>query len=464
MNLEKKIRIFAYRLMNLRDGYHQVFTHKNRFKQFAFDSHENVRLQSVQRLQSILKHAYNSSSYYHGLLETICFDSYKFDPLETLQQIPFLTKKIIEENKHRIVSSKFSPKALELSYTGGSSGTPTSFFRDRLCSAIRKGRQLGILELCGYYSGDRCGLIWGVHDDLLDQSGKQTLKSKFRKFASGKETLYCTIIDENYLSEYYNRLKSFKPEILYGYPNAINAFAEFINEKKLRPITVKTVICTAERLTDGQRKLFRDVFSGEVFNLYCTREHGAIGFECREHKGFHLDVGSAYVEIIANGLPVKVGQVGEIIVTDLLNYGMPFLRYKIGDIGSLAEQACTCGCNLPLMKDFGGRVSDMLFRSDGSMVAGIMLVDMFLDDPLIANMQIVQKQINEIDIFLETKGAFTENEKKRISYEVKKKLGDKTNLKIKVVEYIPRNPNSGKFQEVICQISPNTGSLQNAKQ
>lgn len=451
MNLEKKFRTLACRLVTARDGYHRVFSHKKKFKQFAFDSYENVRRQSVQKLQSILNHAYNSSSYYHELLETICFDSFKSNPLENLQQIPFLTKKIIEENKHRMVSSKFSLKALELSYTGGSSGTPTSFFRNWRCSAVRKGRQLGILELCGYYLGDRCGSIWGVRDDLLDLSGKQTFKTKFRKFASGKETLYCTIMNEETMEGYYERLRLFKPSVLYGYPNAMSNFATYLKSKS-KSISVKTIICTAERLTPSQRRLLQDVFSGEVFNLYCTREHGCIGFECREHNGFHLDAGSVHLEIVKNGHPAKRGETGEIVTTDLLNYGMPFLRYKIGDIGSLSKNQCTCGCNLPLLKNLDGRVSDTLYKTDGSNVAGIMLSDMFRDDPTIANMQIVQEDLNEIHIFIEVKDRFLEKDKERVINETRKYMGKDVKLKIMVVERIPRNPNSGKFQEVICKI------------
>ena len=156
------------------------------------------------------------------------------------------------------------------------------------------------------------------------------------------------------LREYHDRLKRFQPDVLYGYPNAIREFAEYIQGEKLEPITVGKIFCTAEKLSEGTRNTLEEVFSGEVFNLYNTREHGCIGFECRKHNGFHIDIGNVHVEIMEDGKPVPAGQPGEIVVTDLLNYGMPFIRSRIGDRGALSPEPCDCGINLPLLSSLEG--------------------------------------------------------------------------------------------------------------
>lgn len=459
MLFEKYLRKAAYQLISIRDNYHGVISHKTDFHRFAADTFQNMQTHSFQRLKNILNHAFKTSPYYLELWEEIGFEPGAIKEPEDIQALPFLTKDIIEINKVRIISEEFRANGLETSYTGGSSGTPTSFFRDRACTAIKMGRQWGMLQLCGYSQGDRCGLFWGAHQDLHESNAKRSLKRAFRKFSSGKETLCCTVMNSEKMTEFHHRLTRFKPKVLYGYPNAMAEFASHVQKKKLQPLKVRTIICTAERLYEGQRKLLSEVFGCEVFNLYCTREHGCIGFECGRHDGFHLDIGSVYLEIISDGRATSIGEPGEIVVTDLLNYAMPFVRYKIGDRGTLSKKPCDCGCQLPLLSNLDGRETDMLYRPDGSTVAGVMLVDMFLDEPAIKAMQIVQENINEIDLFLVVKDDFPEETKQKAIQEISKYMGQAIRVNLRIVSNIPRNPVSGKYQEVICKINGKIGGL-----
>jgi len=454
MLTEKYFRKISYLALQYRDGYKGITTYKRQFKNFSTWNFENIQEYSFQRLKKILVHAYTMSPYYQELWKKIDIDPKAINNFQDIDTLPLLTKDIIEKNKEKMISRNFGIADLEISYTGGSSGTHTSFYRDRNCSAMRMGRQWGILEACGYYPGDRCGLIWGVHEDLPDPKEKASLKRNFRKFASGKETLSCTIMNPEKMREFHTRLLRFNPKVLYGYPNAIAEFATFIKEKNLHPITVKRVICTAERLTENQRQLFSEVFGGEVFNLYCTREHGCIGYECGKHHGFHLDIGSVYVEIISNDHLAPPGVSGEIVITDLLNYGMPFIRNKIGDRGSLSSKLCDCGCQLPRLSKFDGRETDMLYRSDGSTVAGVMLVDMFLDVAAIKALQIVQENLTEIDLFLVVTDEYNKRIEQRVIKEMKDFMGQETKINVKILPEIPRNPLSGKYQEVICKLKP----------
>ena len=48
--------------------------------------------------------------------------------------------------------------------------------------------------------------------------------------------------------------------------------------------------------------------------------------------------------------------------TDLLNKGMPFIRYRIEDVGVPSDRVCPCGRGLPLMERVTGRVADYLKR------------------------------------------------------------------------------------------------------
>ncbi len=399
-------------------------------------------------------HAYKTSPYYGSLWRELGFQPASICHVGELGRLPVVTKDIIEKEKDRMVSSAFHGKDLVRSYTGGSSGNPTSFFSDRSCTARRVGHQLAILERCNHYVGDRVGLIWGASRDLQAPEASPGWKGRLRRYSLGRETLCCNRMDTGLLRDYYHRVKAFRPHVLYGYPNAMAELARLIREEGLDPIHVRTVICTAERLSEEHRVLLQETFSGEVFNLYCTREHGCIGFECKEHRGYHIDTGSVHLEISPREEGAVRTEAGDILVTDLLNRGMPLVRNRTGDRGRLSEEPCPCGSPLPLLERLEGRVSDLLYGSDGSLVPGLLLLDMFQDVPEIRDLQIVQEKRKEVTLVLVVTEGFCEALRKRVVQKTQEFLGAETEVKVRVVTEIPRNPNSGKVQEVRCHVRP----------
>ena len=453
MIFEQLLRKILYDFYSNRDGYHNVTSYRKAFHHFLLKSPDLIRDNSLEALSKLLFHASQTSTYYRNILTSDNLYPFQTNSADILKNLSFLTKDIIEKKKFEMLSNKFDKKDLVMSLTGGSTGTHTSFFRDYDCTANRMGRQSAILELCGYFLGDHCGLVWGVHEDLHDGESTYNIKGALRKFASGKETLCCSVMNEEQMAEFHARLVKFRPKVLYGYPNAMSTFAKFITDEKLYPIRVEKILCTAERLTDQQRKILTDVFHGEVYNLYCTREHGCIGFECEKHNGLHIDIGSVYLEIVKDGVVVEPGTSGEIVITDLLNYGMPFIRNKIGDRGTLSSAPCDCGNPLPLLQTLDGRETDMLHRPDGSLVSGVMLVDMMPDEPAIKAMQFIQDSVDEIDLNLVIDSAiYTSDTEAKVLCELRQFMGENMKINIYFVSEIPRNPHSGKYQEVICRV------------
>ncbi|MGZ8515800.1 MAG: phenylacetate--CoA ligase family protein [Chitinophagaceae bacterium] len=439
----------------MRDGKIKYLYHKNSMKFLAKADLSKSRDECIRKILTIHVHAFRTCRYYKELWESIGYNPEITTKSGSIVEIPLLTKDIIESQKTKMISSLYKLEDLEKSFTGGTSGNPTSFYRNRECTIEREGRLLGILELCGYRASDRCGLIWGAHQDFPGANENQGIKARIRKFTLGKEKLCCNVLTPEMLREYHDRLRRFQPDVLYGYPNAIREFAEYIQGEKLEPITVGKIYCTAERLSEATRKKLEEVFSGEVFNLYNTREHGCIGFECRRHNGFHIDIGNVYVEIMEDGKPVPAGQPGEIVVTDLLNYGMPFIRSRIGDRGVLSLEPCDCGIHLPLLASLEGRESDVLLMPDGSKVAGLMMLDMFEDMSTIKNIQIIQESLHEIMINLETAEEMTEKFTWYVKSQAMKFIGEGVNIVVNKVDQIPKNPISGKTREVVCKIKRN---------
>jgi phenylacetate-CoA ligase len=448
---DRLLRAAAYDILNRRDRLSGWKPHRKAFLDSTSMDAAALATYAEQKLRRIVQHAYETSPYYAAAWSAAGFRPTSSLGFEDLQGIPFLTKEIVKKEKAALVSKVFPKKELDLSYTGGTTGTQTSFFLDHGCSVARLGRQWGMFELCGYKPGMRRALVWGVHDDLPAGS-RRGLRQWFRRYASSQEALGCTVMHEHLMRQFHGRLLRLRPQVMYGYPSALTEFGRFIEDQELEPIRVRTVITTAEHLSAVNRMQLGRLYGGEVFTLYGTREYGCIGFECARHEGLHIDVGSVAVEIVNDGRPAKAGQSGEIVITDLLNYGMPFIRSRTGDIGVLSPEPCACGCALPLLRSLDGRLSDVIYRPDGSPVPGLMLTDLFRELSAIRYLQFVQESKHELEIRLVVAGEFTEAMRAQVQREVRDIMGQDIAIHIRLVNDIERNPRSGKIREVISNV------------
>src|SRR5262249_37736012 len=134
------------------------------------------------------------------------------------------------------------------------------------------------------------------------------------------------------------------------------------------------IVTSAEVLTEADRTLVEQTFGCPVFNRYGSREVSVIATECECRTGLHVMAEGLLVEVVRGEAHARPGELGAILVTDLLNYGMPMIRYHIGDTGSWADGACPCGRGLPRLASVAGRVSDFVVGADGRVVAGLWLL------------------------------------------------------------------------------------------
>jgi phenylacetate-CoA ligase len=149
-------------------------------------------------------------------------------------------------------------------------------------------------------------------------------------------------------------------------------------------------------LEDEGRDVIERVFGCRVFNRYGCREVSVIASECSAHSGLHVMAEGLFVEIETSTGPARPGEVGSILITDLLNLAMPLIRYRVGDMGAWARGDCPCGRNLPRLERLAGRVTDFLVGSDGQLVSGAALtINLVAKRPSLGQVQIRQSRAGE---------------------------------------------------------------------
>jgi len=146
------------------------------------------------------------------------------------------------------------------------------------------------------------------------------------------------------------------------------------------------------------------------------------------------------------------GEEGKIVVTDLTNYGMPFIRYEVGDVGVPSDRVCGCGRGLPLMEKVVGRTADFLVRTDGSLVAGVSLIERLLTNIVgIYQMQIVQNEKDSLLLRMVKGEDFSDQVTIRPLRTEFEKIFPGTSMQIDFTDRLPQEA-SGKYRFAICNV------------
>jgi phenylacetate-CoA ligase len=190
-----------------------------------------------------------------------------------------------------------------------------------------------------------------------------------------------------------------KPHCIIAYTQALAAFARWVNDRGLRDWPDVHVLCGAEALLPHDRSPIIQAFGPRIFETYGARETMLIASECEIHEGMHVTDENLLVEIARGGRPLPAGEAGDVLVTDLHNYGMPLIRYANGDIARMAEGLCACGRGLRKLARVEGRRSDMLRDANGDPVPGIVVLGLLASEAgLLRAFQGVQKKNGEVEL------------------------------------------------------------------
>ena len=188
---------------------------------------------------------------------------------------------------------------------------------------------------------------------------------------------------------------------------------------------------------------------------YGSREAGFVAHECPEGS-MHLTAENIIVEIVdGDGDPVSGSESGEIVVTHLDAYAMPFIRYRTGDVGRRRPGRCACGRGLPLMDLVQGRTTDFLYLPDGNIRHALSIIYPLRELPGVRQFRVTQRADYSVTV-----DVVADDRRERITGEavaqrIRPVVGDQVNLRVALVEGIA-STNSGKYRYVISHARPAT--------
>jgi phenylacetate-CoA ligase len=310
-------------------------------------------------IRYIVSSAYKNVPFYRKSFNRAGVDPLSIRGVDDLPRLPIVTRlDLMAGGPAEYLRRGLSPEQLNIRHTTGTTGTPMIIHKNRMEEAFRK-----ITTIDAYRRN--VSLTWplvfvdvgperkdGV-TEIVTRLGPMTIIRLFRIMP---------------MEQQIDILMRIQPTIMAGRPSSFWELASSLREKAIVPPVPQLMMCGAELLFPNVRKLMENVFRSRVVDYYGCEEAGNIAWECPENPGLmHPNTATVWIEAVdQQGNPSPSGIEGNLIITNLYNSSMPFIRYEMGDRGTMMEPGhCRCGFNGPVMRLTEGRSENFIVLPDG---------------------------------------------------------------------------------------------------
>lgn len=340
-----------------------------------FDSPDSKERRD-ELLKQLLRHASDTTPFYR-----------EYGNSEDLQDFPLINKSVIRDNFQAFQSSEYvdSPKH-EVS-TSGSSGTPFKAYWNSDKVLRNRADTIYFQKLAGYEVGYRLYYI----RNWLTKYKKNPLTTAMRNI----KMVNVSDFSDVYLAHFIETLEAdTSTKVLLSYSSALRDICQYLERIGSGPVktNISSIIAMAEGLGDGTRKKLKFYFDAPVHLRYSNQENGILSLQLsQKNHNLQINWASYFIEILhpEKNVPVEEGTLGRVVVTDLFNYGMPFIRYDTGDMAIMTKMdAYFKGSSV--FSRVEGRKMDILWDTKGKVISGFNIHHLELY-PEITQFQVIQE-------------------------------------------------------------------------
>ncbi|HKJ72020.1 MAG TPA: phenylacetate--CoA ligase family protein [Gammaproteobacteria bacterium] len=422
----------------------ETIAHYRRLRRTEQLSAEALEARREAKLQALVDHCLEQVPFYRERLREAGVRAGADVTLANLNRLPALERSDIQEDPDYLCAENYAGHLIRYS-TGGSTGHPLVFYTDRRKEARHNAHKLRYRAWFGVHPGDRQVDFWGSPIEWDRQTRLRWAKDRW---LLNQRLLSAFELTPERLDVYIRELRAFQPRLIYGYPTVIYRVAARMHERGSWPRVwrPRLVACTAEMLLEQQRRTIERAFGCSVANEYGSRDAGLIAHECPAGS-MHL----AAEHVVAEVDEPREDGVGDLLVTNLDGYGMPLLRYRVGDRAALADGVCECGRPLPRMAPPTGRSNDFLVGGHGKAVHSLAPIYVLREISKVAQFRVRQRTDHSLEVQLVVREALSGSDLEDIRARLKRVLDEDVAIDFRFPEVIAPE-RSGKYRWVVSDV------------
>jgi phenylacetate-CoA ligase len=387
---------------------------------------EIKRIQDI-KLRKLVKHAYEKVPYYRQLFDTNGLKPGDVQTIGDLKKLPLLSKETVKNLPlEQIVAKGVDVDKCRTAKTSGTTSMPLQVY-----FTWRDARMIGIALVRSFLA---CGVKpWHKTAEFSAYPGFPKRRKIFDRLTIWRNWKISTWEE---LENWIKILRKWKPQVLYGYVMTLRLLAETILEDSIKGINPEIIISTTGVLDKASRTTIRSAFKAKVFDFYGSWEGGNIAWECPQCSGYHINSDMLIFEVLKEGKQVPPGQEGEVVITNLYSYAMPFIRYRQGDIVVMSDKLPSCGRPFPLIKEIKGRIVDFIILPSGKKLSPHPFHMLMVTIPGVTQFRISQKQLNLLIIEIVPSEDFNQSNLITMEREFRKLVGDNMRITISLIKKI----------------------------
>ncbi|WP_248723023.1 CoF synthetase [Seonamhaeicola sp. ML3] len=408
---------------------------KNHLNEISFvlnnlESNESLKLRE-QHLQDILKHATKTSSFYSD-----------YKGIINIGEFPVIRKTVVQENFKAFQSKPYISKKNYKVSTSGSTGIPFFLYQDANKRSRNRADVLYFSGQSDFKLGNRLYEleVWRSHNK----------KGKLTSWLQNIVQFDISRLTDDRILEFLNMLKRYRQEKnILGFASSLEQISMYLERNKihLKNLNINSVIANSEYLNEYTKTTLSKHLNTPILSRYSSEELGIIAQQTKySTQHFIINHASYYVELLDfnHDKPVKPGEFGRIVVTDLFNYAMPLIRYDTGDIAKLLQLE---NGQIKFEK-IEGRKMDLIYDTKGNIVSSFVVYTKFYSFyNLLRQYQFIQHGKKEYEIKLNIIDKFPYEQ--LLIDSVKEDFGSDADITVSYVDEIPLL-SSGKRKKVVC--------------
>lgn len=404
---------------------------------------EEIKRIQDRKLKNLVQHAYNNVPYYEKLFRSAGLKPSDIRGVEDLAKIPLSSKRSLAgQTRDEVLARGSNPARFRESRSSGSTGVPLSIFHRRKDFTITNFGFLRMLMAHGYKPWHKKIEFTGSRNVPKYRSWYEYLGFLRRKVLS----------DATDPSQWIQELRTWRAEVIMGFVLMLRQLAKTMRDQGVNWIKPRLVFSTSATLDQTTRNVLISAFETKVIDYYATEEGRCIAWECDSCSGYHINADLLILEVLnEDGEPVPQGTEGEITITNLHSYAMPFIRYRQGDVGALSGEQPVCGRGLPLLKHIEGRTDDFILSLDGRRISPRLFSYAFWTVPGVAEFKLIQNDLHHIRVEIVPSTEYDDASRQLLLENIRKLVGNEVEIQLSMVSQIPRGP-SEKYCTIRCMM------------